>query len=146
MVEFNPTSTLDTSQIQDARRKTRHNGIAGSSPTYDLMLWLKEKQLLSDNGHKPIPPVGDQMMQTPGSSPGGTNDGVMKALMGIQNANSMRAMFSRGKNVYPGGSNAAQSGPGGLQMGRPSNNAVRRRIQMMNSGRTDNSGYQAPWG
>jgi hypothetical protein len=43
---------------------------------------------------------------------------VLKKLAGIKDSRSIVGEMARGKNMYPGG-NAAQSGPGGPDMGRP---------------------------
>ncbi len=43
---------------------------------------------------------------------------VMKRLQGMKDSRSTVGELARGKNMYPGG-NAAQSGPGGPDMGRP---------------------------
>lgn len=43
---------------------------------------------------------------------------VLKKLAGIKDSRGIVGEMARGKNMYPGG-NAAQSGPGGPDMGRP---------------------------
>lgn len=49
-------------------------------------------------------------------------------LPGVKDSRGPVGIFSRGKNVYNGSSKAAHSG-GGVQFGRPSKNAIRRRMQ-----------------
>jgi hypothetical protein len=44
---------------------------------------------------------------------------VMKRLQGIKDARGPVGQMARGNNVYNGASQAAQSGPGGPDMGRP---------------------------
>lgn len=51
-----------------------------------------------------------------------------KKMAGEKDSRGPIGIFARGKNVYKGGSQAAHSG-GGIQFGRPSKNAIRRRQQ-----------------
>ena len=53
---------------------------------------------------------------------------ALRRLQGVKDARGPVGIKARGKNVYNGGSRAAHSG-GGVQFGRPSKNAIRRRMQ-----------------
>jgi hypothetical protein len=63
-------------------------------------------------------------------------ENVIKKLQGLKDSRSLVGEMARGKTMYPGG-NAAQSGPGGPDMGRPPTavpqaalEAVKQRMQM----------------
>lgn len=60
---------------------------------------------------------------------------VMKRLQGIKDSRGPVGMFARGKNMYPGG-NAAQEGPGGPDMGRPTVNPQAVQAVLQHTGRT----------
>lgn len=51
---------------------------------------------------------------------------LMKRLRGQQDSRGAVGQFSRGNNIYPGGSNAAQQGTGNPNIGRPATNGVVR--------------------
>lgn len=61
------------------------------------------------------------------------NSALQKRLLGQVDSRGMQGIFSRGKNIYHGGTNAAHSG-GGPQYGRPRKrpnlqNAIQRRMK-----------------
>lgn len=58
------------------------------------------------------------------------NEALLRRLMGIKDARGKVGIYSRGKNVYRGGSNAAHAG-GGVQYGRPTNEALARRVRRL---------------
>lgn len=60
---------------------------------------------------------------------------IMKRLQGIKDSRGPVGMFARGKNMYPGG-NAAQEGPGGPDMGRPTVNPQAVQAVLQNTGKT----------
>jgi hypothetical protein len=55
------------------------------------------------------------------------NDSILKRVYGLVDARSRQGIYSRGKNVYRGGSAQAHKG-GGKQFGRPKKSAIARRI------------------
>lgn len=52
----------------------------------------------------------------------------MRRLMGLKDARGKVGMYSRGKNVYRGGTHAAHAG-GGVRYGRPPKEALARRMR-----------------
>lgn len=53
---------------------------------------------------------------------------LLDKLLGLDDSRSTRGILSRGANVYKGGSASAHKG-GGAQYGRPSKNAIQRRLR-----------------
>ncbi len=53
------------------------------------------------------------------------NETLLKELMGLQDSRKRRGIYSRGRNIYRGGSTAAHRG-GGVQFGRPT---IARRLK-----------------
>lgn len=56
------------------------------------------------------------------------NNALLRRLQGIKDSRGPIGMFSRGKNIYGGVSNAAHKG-GGIQYGRPRKAALERRMR-----------------
>ncbi len=56
------------------------------------------------------------------------NEALVRRLQGIQDSRGKVGIYSRGKNIYKGGSSSAHKG-GGVQFGRPKNGAIERRMR-----------------
>jgi hypothetical protein len=56
------------------------------------------------------------------------NADLMRRLSGVKDSRGKIGIFSRGANIYNGGSKAAHQG-GGVQFGRPRKEAIERRMR-----------------
>lgn len=56
------------------------------------------------------------------------NGSLLRRLSGEKDSRGKIGIFSRGKNIYRGGSRSAHSG-GGIQYGRPKKEALERRMR-----------------
>ena len=58
----------------------------------------------------------------------GMNADLVRRLSGVKDSRGKIGIFSRGANIYNGGSKAAHKG-GGVQYGRPRKEAIERRMR-----------------